>query len=208
MNSPNCANSTDWEQRMNRVGKWIQSVWLVVAVATVVIVLDQLTKQWVRVTIPKYSHIVPIPSLGQAFVFEHVDNYGAAFGMLRLHRSFFIIVALVVAIAILIYTPRLPANQRLIRVILGLQLGGALGNAIDRMIQGYVTDFIRVGIPGVYYWPNFNIADSAIVVGVISLGVLILIEDTKRERAAEQKEQTPERRFTEAPSTEGKTNGG
>jgi len=193
---------------MNRIGNWVRGVWLVVLVATVVIVLDQLTKEWVRLTIPKYSHIVPIPSLGQAFVFEHVDNYGAAFGMLRLHRSFFITVAFVVAAAILIYAPRLPANQKLIRVILGLQLGGALGNAVDRMIQGYVTDFIRVGIPGVYYWPNFNVADSAIVVGVISLGVLILAEDFKRERAAKLEQHTPEHRLAEAPSAEGKPNGG
>ncbi len=169
---------------MKAIGKWLQGVWLVLLVAIIVIVLDQATKEWVRVTIPKYDHIVPIPAFGQAFVFEHVDNFGAAFGILRLPRSIFVIVAALVSIAILIYAPRLPSDQKLIRVIFGLQVGGALGNAIDRMMQGYVTDFIRVGIPGVYYWPNFNVADSAIVVGVISLGVLLLIEDIKQERAA------------------------
>ena len=65
---------------------------------------------------------------------------------------------------------------------MGLQLGGALGNVIDRIYQGDVTDFIRMGIPGVYYWPNFYIADSAIVVGVIVLGIFIFVEDARQQR--------------------------
>jgi signal peptidase II len=190
---------------MNAIGKWVRGVWIVLLVAAIVIGLDQATKEWVRINIPKYSHIVPIPALDQAFVFEHVDNFGAAFGILKMHRGVFIAVAAIVAVAILIYAPRLPADQKLIRVVLGLQMGGALGNAIDRMIQGYVTDFIRMGIPGVYYWPNYNIADSAIVIGVISLGVLLLREDIMRERAAKQ---TPDpaasgRRMSNSPTAEG-----
>ncbi len=191
---------------MNAIGKWVRGVWIVLLVAAIVIGLDQATKEWVRINIPKYSHIVPIPQLGQAFVFEHVDNFGAAFGILKMHRSIFIVVAAIVAVAILIYAPRLPADQKLIRVILGLQMGGALGNAIDRMIQGYVTDFIRMGIPGVYYWPNYNIADSAIVVGVISLGVLLLREDLMRERAAKQQlsdQVSSGQRLPNSPTTEG-----
>src|SRR5690606_3007747 len=125
-------------------------------------------------TIPKYTYIVPIPQLGEYFVFEHVDNYGAAFGILQNQGTLFIVIAAIVAVAILVYVWSLPPQNRLVRVLLGLQLGGALGNVIDRLNQGYVTDFVKMGIPGVYYWPNYNVADAAIVCGVIGLGIYIL----------------------------------
>ena len=70
----------------------------------------------------------------------------------------------------------------MIRFLFGLQVGGALGNVIDRINQGYVTDFIKVGVPGVYYWPNFNIADSAIVCSVIALAIIILYQDVQTAR--------------------------
>jgi signal peptidase II len=69
-----------------------------------------------------------------------------------------------------------------VRVLLGLILGGALGNLIDRLNQGYVTDFVKMGIPGVYYWPNYNIADSAIVVGVIAMGLYVVLDDLRKQR--------------------------
>ena len=70
--------------------------------------------------------------------------------------------------------------------LLGLQLGGALGNVIDRINQGYVTDFVKMGIPGVYYWPNYNIADAAIVTGVIGLGIYIVVDDMRNTRRAKE----------------------
>ena len=165
---------------------WLGRAWPVLAIATVIIALDQWTKEWVRMTIPKYTYIVPIPQLGEYFVFEHVDNYGAAFGILQNQGTLFIVIAAIVAIAILVYVWSLPTQNRLVRVLLGLQLGGALGNVIDRLNQGYVTDFVKMGIPGVYYWPNYNVADAAIVCGVIGLGIYILIEDLRSQRAAKK----------------------
>ena len=153
---------------MNAIGKWVRGVWIVLLVAAVVIGLDQATKEWVRINIPKYSHIVPIPQLGQAFVFEHVDNFGAAFGILKMHRGVFIGVAVIVAVAILVYAPRLSADQKLIRVILGLQMGGALGNVVDRLNHGNVTDFLDFHWRG-QHWPAFNVADIAICIGVLVL---------------------------------------
>ncbi len=147
-----------------------------------VIILDQWTKQLVRAAIPDYTGIVPIDTLGEYFVFEHVHNYGAAFGILQNQGNFFVIIAAVVAVTILVYVRYLPADQWLVRVFLGLMLGGAIGNVIDRIQLGYVTDFVKIGIPGVYYWPNFNIADSAIVVGVIGLGLYLLIDDLRKSR--------------------------
>jgi signal peptidase II len=154
----------------------------VLAVAAVVIGLDQLSKEWVRATIPKHGWFAPIPALDPYFVFEHVDNYGAAFGILQNMSSFFIVIAAAVAIGILVYATRLPKEQRLIRVLLGMMLGGALGNVIDRINQGYVTDYVKMGIPGLYYWPNYNIADSAIVIGVILLAVDMLVQDYRQSR--------------------------
>ncbi len=72
----------------------------------------------------------------------------------------------------------------------GLQLGGALGNVSDRLYQGFVTDFVRIGIPGVYYWPNFNIADSAIVCGVIGLAIYIFVDDFRSQRAQRHVQET------------------
>lgn len=161
---------------------WLRRVWLIVLVGGIVIVLDQLTKDWVRANVPEYTSTVPIASLGEYFMFEHVRNYGAAFGILQNQGNLFIVIAIVVSAAILIYARYLPTEQRLVRLLLGLQLGGAIGNLIDRLQQGYVTDFVKVGIPGVYYWPNFNIADSSIVVGVIALGAYLLWDDARKGR--------------------------
>ena len=168
---------------MMKISTWLQRISLVLLVAGIVIALDQWTKSWVRATIPKFTYIVPIEPLGDYFVFEHVDNYGAAFGILQNFGNIFIIIATVVTIAILYYAGTLAPGQRFLRFLLGLQLGGALGNVVDRIYQGYVTDFVRVGIPGVYYWPNFNIADSAIVCGVIGLAIYIFAEDIRMQRA-------------------------
>ena len=101
----------------------------------------------------------------------------------------FIVIAIVVAIAILVYVRYLPLDQTFVRFLLGLQLGGALGNLIDRLHQGYVTDFIKMGIPDVYYWPNYNIADSSIVTGVIGLGIYIIVDDIRKQRQQQPEEQ-------------------
>lgn len=169
---------------MRNLTSWFRQAWLTLLVAAVVIWLDQMTKQMVRVSIPKFGTVIPIPALGEYFVFEHVDNHGAAFGILQNQGAFFIVIAIVVIVAMLAYVRYLPTDQWIVRLLLGLQLGGAIGNVIDRFQQGYVTDFIKMGIPGVYYWPNYNIADSAIFIGVIGLGIYILVEDIRKGRRA------------------------
>ncbi len=174
---------------MAKITHWLQRAWLVLLVAGIIITLDQLTKEWVRDNIPKFSSMIPIPALGEYFVFEHVDNYGAAFGILRNQGSLFIVIAVVVAIAILVYARYLPIDQTFVRFLLGLQLGGAVGNLLDRINQGFVTDFVKMGIPGVYYWPNYNIADSSIVIGVIALGIYIIMDDIRKQRQEQAQQQ-------------------
>jgi signal peptidase II len=168
---------------MSKIASWFRSAWIVLLVAGIVIALDQWTKELVRIHIPKFSTIAPIEALDPYFVFQHVDNYGAAFGLFQGAGWFFTLVAFGVTIAILVYVTTVPQDKILVRVLLGLQMGGALGNVIDRINQGYVTDFIKMGIPGVYYWPNYNIADMAIVTGVIGLAIYVIVEDIQEQRA-------------------------
>jgi len=167
---------------MHRIVSWFRKAWLVLAIAAIVILLDQWTKELVRTNIPDYTSMIPIPALGEYFVFEHVHNYGAAFGIFQNQGTLFIVVAVVVTIGILVYVRYLPTDAWLVRLLLGLMLGGAIGNVIDRINQGYVTDFVKMGVPGVYYWPNYNIADSAIVGGVIGLGIYVVVDDIRRHR--------------------------
>lgn len=177
---------------MSTITSWLRRAWVVLVVAGIIITLDQLTKEWVRLNIPKYGSIIPIPALGEYFVFEHVDNYGAAFGILQNQGMLFVVIAVVVAIAILFYVRYLPTEHNFVRILLGLQLGGAVGNLVDRINQGFVTDFVKMGIPGVYYWPNYNIADSSIVIGVIALGIYIIIDDVRKQRQQQAQQQANE----------------
>ena len=165
---------------------WWRKAWVVLLVAGIVIALDQWTKSLVRANIPDYTSMAPIPGLEDFLLFEHVHNYGAAFGILQGLGGPLIIVAVIVSLAMLFYIRYIPAAAWFVLVLLGLQLGGALGNVIDRINQGYVTDFVRLGIPGIYYIPNFNVADNAIVFGVIGLGIYIMWSDYKKQREEKQ----------------------
>jgi len=138
---------------------------MLLGIGLVVLVLDQLTKAWVIAQLPEGSWWSPLP--GQAWRvlrFTHTTNSGAAFGIFPNQGSFFMLVAVIVVIAILIYYRNLPAGNWLMRLSLGLQLGGAVGNLIDRVRYGYVIDFIDIG-----FWPIFNLADASIVIGVVLL---------------------------------------
>ena len=140
--------------------KWRTVVLFLTAV--LVVAADQLTKIWVR----SYPEWQPIYEKG-FFQLIHVHNTGSAFGLFQ-DQSFTLTIVAVVGIALLLFWA-LFAHRRFPlltgmpnRIALGLILGGAVGNLVDRLRLGHVTDFIDVGI-----WPAFNIADSAIVIGVI-----------------------------------------
>lgn len=109
----------------------------------------------------------------------HWRNSGAAFGMLQGFGDVFTILAIVVAVAILYYYPQVTRQDWSLRLALGLQLGGALGNLIDRLTQGYVTDFISVG-----RFPVFNIADSSISIGVAVLVVGLWIKERQEKKTS------------------------
>jgi signal peptidase II len=137
---------------------------VVVAVATVI--LDQITKAAVvgGMGIGERS-----PVFGTFLRLTHIRNSGAVFGMMRgagTYFTFFSIVAAVVLLVVLVVARR---ASTLVRVSLGMVLGGAVGNLIDRLRYGAVVDFLDVGISESIRWPCFNVADSAITVGVLLL---------------------------------------
>jgi signal peptidase II len=138
-------------------------IWL----AAAVVVIDQATKFLVKARLPLHDSVTVIPGF---FDITHVRNTGAAFGMLNnvefaYKPAVMVIVALVALGAVASYALTLPASQRIARLGLALILGGAVGNLIDRATMGYVVDFVDVYWRGVHFWA-FNVADSAITVGV------------------------------------------
>ena len=154
--------------------------WLVVGTAFVVVLLDQLSKRWIERNLPIYESIVPLPALRNFFTITHFTNTGAAFGLFRDQGVLFVVIALVVIVTIIVYARYLPIERRLVRFALGLQLGGAIGNnLIDRPRQGHVTDFIYF-----HFWPAFNIADMAIVVGVALLAYALLMQKDETPKPA------------------------
>ncbi len=131
-------------------------------VAGSVILLDQLSKYLVRTRIDFGGFWAPWPWLIPYTRIVHWNNTGAAFGMFQGFNDVFQILAIIVAIAILYYYPQVPKQDWPLRLAMGLQLGGALGNLIDRLKFGTVTDFISVGNFAV-----FNVADASITIGVV-----------------------------------------
>ena len=142
-------------------------------IAGLVLVVDQVSKALIRYALPIGESVPLIPGIVSL---THVRNPGAAFGIFPHQRSIFLIVSIAVILSIIYYYKRLEKVDRPITVGLGLVLGGAIGNLIDRAFFIRVTDFIDFG-----FWPVFNIADSAIVVGVIVLS-LILLSSVRQER--------------------------
>jgi signal peptidase II len=133
---------------------------LFVAIALVVFAADRLTKSLVAANVPFGTEV---QAIGHLVGITNVRNSGAAFGFAPAGTGFFVVASLVVAIGLAVYVVRNPGDLRT-DAILGLIMGGTIGNGFDRIIYGTVTDFINV-----HFWPVFNIADSAVSIGVVAL---------------------------------------
>ncbi|GAB4419982.1 MAG: hypothetical protein Kow00106_16390 [Anaerolineae bacterium] len=149
---------------------------LLVSVVALVLLADQISKAYVAAHLPLHDSWAPVKALEDVFRFTHVRNSGAAFGLFPQGGFLFLGIAILVSAIILYYYRQIPADAWLVRLALGLQLGGALGNALDRLRLGYVVDFFDVS-----YWPVFNVADSCVVLGVAGL-VLVMLREERRER--------------------------
>lgn len=150
---------------------------LLLGMALLVLMADQVSKHLIMSYLPLGVPWNPVPPLRRLVSLTYVTNTGAAFGLFPNQSLLFVVIAVLVVIAIVAYHRHLPTDQTLVKASLGLQLGGALGNLTDRLRYGYVIDFIDFKI-----WPVFNLADSAIVVGVAILAYYSLRDRGERER--------------------------
>ena len=151
------------------------------------VVMDQWTKHLVRTNLNFGQTWMPLDWLSPYFRIVYWHNSGAAFGMGQKFSLVFTILAIIVAGAILIYYPQIPREDWPLRIALGLQFGGALGNLTDRLLIGYVTDFISVGS-----FPVFNIADASISTGVVVLIGGMWIIERKQKRIETEYSDAPE----------------
>lgn len=137
------------------------------ALSAAVLILDQITKYWISKNLPLYGTVTVNPF----FQIVHVQNTGSAFGMFKsLGNGFFIAIALCAIAAIAVFLVR----QKEDRLPLSLVMGGAAGNLADRMTHGYVVDFLDFFL-GTHHWPAFNVADSALTVGITLLAAGMFI---------------------------------
>ncbi len=149
-------------------------------ISALVVVFDQITKYIANTSMSLYQTIEVMPY----FNFTLAYNYGAAFSFLAdaggWQRWFFTGLAVIFSVVIFVWITRLKSSAKLVAISLSLILGGAIGNLIDRLIFGYVIDFLDVYYQS-YHWPAFNIADSAICVGAV---LLILDSFRKKDEQA------------------------
>ena len=145
------------------VGRRRLEIWLPI----IIVALDQLTKAAIRTMLPLESSVIVIPGFMD---FTHVTNSGAAFGILNkvdfpLKTVLVALVAIGALVGVGIYSASLAHHQLVARIGLALIIGGAAGNLIDRIIVGSVVDFVDVYWRTYHFWA-FNVADSAITIGV------------------------------------------
>jgi signal peptidase II len=160
-----------------RLKKYLSDYAYLLSLAGVIIILDQLTKHIVRTQLDFTEVWAPWDWLIPYARIVHWKNSGAAFGMLQGFSLIFTVLSFVISLAILYYFPRVPRQDWSLRLAMCLQLGGAVGNLIDRLSQGYVTDFISVGT-----FPVFNVADSSISIGVAILVLGIWLKERQQAR--------------------------
>jgi signal peptidase II len=144
----------------------------ILAVAVLILGLDQLTKVLVVHYIPMGNSWAFWSPLARLFQFTFVTNTGAAFGMFPQLGNVFMVVAILVIGGIILFFHLLPAQNGWVKLSLGLQLGGAMGNLLDRINHGFVVDFVDIG-----FWPIFNVADLSIVCGVVILAYFLWDEE-------------------------------
>ncbi len=149
---------------MHKDRKVLQWLWL----SLFIVIIDQVTKIWINATFELYESITVLPFFNLSLIY----NEGAAWSFLATaggwQRWFLSGLAIVMSGVIFVWLSRLKAQQVWLACALALVLGGAVGNVIDRIIYGHVIDFIDIYYQQ-WHWPTFNIADSAISIGVVML---------------------------------------
>jgi signal peptidase II len=167
----------------------VQKYRAILLIAAVIVILDQWTKGLVRANVPAGATWLPesLQWLSPYARIVHWYNTGAAFGMFKDASMILTVLAFVVITAILFYYPQVERDDWSLRLALSMQLGGAMGNLIDRLMIGHVTDFISVG-----NFPVFNVADASISVGAAVLFLGVWMRERAERRAGKAVEITGE----------------
>jgi len=167
------------------VKKLIQKYWQIIVIALVIVVLDQWTKGLVRANIPFGGTWLPesLVWLHPYARIVHWSNTGAAFGLFKDGSMVFTVLAFIVIGLILYYYPQVEKVDWPLRIAMSMQLGGAIGNLVDRLTIGHVTDFISIGKFAV-----FNVADASISVGaaILFIGIWIMEKNEKKNKESEE----------------------
>ena len=162
-------------------------VWIVVIVAS--IFADQLTKQLVVNFLDKNEPFELIPGV---FRFTYVENRGAAFGMLDDKRWVFMIISTVAIVGLFVYMWKFCKDNKMLSLGISLIVGGGIGNMIDRVMLGYVIDFLDFcAFPKIWMWV-FNVADSCVCVGAGIVVLSLLIDAFKEVKANKNKDGSEE----------------
>ena len=152
-------------------------------ITLILLFVDQFSKYIIR---QKMSVAESIPVIKSIFHITYVENTGIAFGLFPQGRSLFIVISLIIILGIIFFERRKVIKSLKERVCLGLILGGALGNLVDRLRFGFVIDFLDFRI-----WPVFNLADSGVCIGGILMVFFLLKKRTRKEKTvAERDERT------------------
>ena len=174
--------SNQSQEKQELISKQMAFAWL--AVAVLIVVLDLWTKNIASQSLTLYRPVELTSWLNMTLA----HNYGAAFSFLSdaggWQRWLFTGLASVVTVVLVVWLFRLSAQEKLTAAALGLIIGGAVGNLVDRVNQGYVVDFIDVYYRD-WHWPAFNLADSAITCGVVLLLIEGLFLSTSKKQPAE-----------------------
>jgi signal peptidase II len=156
-----------------------RSTIILLVIAALTLIADQVTKFQAMTRLAPVVIWAPIPSLAHIFTFTYTTNTGASFGLFKDWGPVLMVISVVVITAIIIYQKDIPEEAWLVRLALGLMLGGSTGNLVDRLRVGHVIDFMHLH----YYsprlnldWPVFNVADMSIVTGVILFAFTMLRE--------------------------------
>ena len=184
-------NDTSTNVNGSSTSFWQNILWLAYVIALVVMVLDQ----WTKISVVQAFEYAHVESITSFFNLTLRYNHGVAFSIFDdaagSQRWWLSALAIIVSIVLVVWIARLGKRWSLELVGLSLILGGAIGNVYDRVTLGYVVDFIEVHYNG-YFWPAFNIADSAISVGAGMLIVDALFFAKKREQEKEQEAHSAE----------------
>ena len=127
--------------------------------ALIIIIIDQVAKFLIKTN---FQLNQTLPIISNIFHLTYIHNFGAGFGILQHQKYFLIFISIIVIGFIFYYLDRIRNNERLLQMLVGFVLGGTIGNLTDRIINGYVIDFLDFRI-----WPIFNFADSFVTIGVV-----------------------------------------